>query len=596
MSSIRVAIPLFRGKRRFHLEKGRRWSVVEHIVLASLADRPRTADQLAEDGCMHKRLALEMLIRLMRAGWVELRPDGTATVFQASPAGIAAAARAELPVVARPLSRWMNFVVDRITGTIFRPREMPFLHRNAVRERAEREPIVWLESRKIDAQFEIQDLVSHLFQEDETFVALDPAGDRLMERFGLVLVRGDRVEGLPLRAPAALTEAIREAAAAHPSASIGNLTAPAPRSALHIAQDTVPARPITLTPEDLIVGGKENDEALRQVLGEARQRVIIHSTFVSVAAFMRLKPDLIEAARRGARVDLLWGEGDDPRSSGRTRAVVTKLRGDLIRSGEDELIRLHAFSTRSHAKFVIADKHGRAPTALLGSSNWLSTANRLIEVCVRLRDPAIVGDLLFQAAELSRGRDGHWTDLTSELASFAAQQGKHSRVEIKSSQPNARLILGPAHKSLVLDAKRQAKESIFVTSHRISTAARQSVILPLTSADAQSDAKSAIGAKLFYGFEPEANEPSRAAIVAGLDMTGIQLLPQLEPSLHAKVLGWDNDDIVITSQNWLSADPSDGNIRSELGVHLHGPGFAEVVRMKLSACFSSQQNGTASVC
>ena len=102
MSSVRVAVPLFRGKRRFHLEKGRRWSVAEHIVLSSLAERPRSADELAREGRMHRRLALEMLIRLMRAGWVELQPDGSSTVFQASPAGVTAAARAELPVVARP--------------------------------------------------------------------------------------------------------------------------------------------------------------------------------------------------------------------------------------------------------------------------------------------------------------------------------------------------------------------------------------------------------------------------------------------------------------------------------------------------------------
>ncbi len=596
MSSIRVAIPLFRGKRRFHLEKGRRWSVAEHIVLASLAERPRTADQIAEDGRMHRRLALEMLIRLMRAGWVELQPDGTATVFQASPAGIAAAARAELPVVARPLSRWMNFVVDRITGTIFRPREMPFLHRNAVRERAEREPIVWLEARKIDAQFEIQDLVSHLFQEDETFVALDAAGDRLMERFGLVLVRGDRVEGLPARAPAALTDAIRDAAAAHPKASPGNLIAPAAKNVPHQDQGTLPARPITITPEDLIVGGEENDEALRQLLGEARQRVIIHSTFVSTPAFMRLKPELIDTARRGARVDLLWGEGDDPRSSGRTRAAVTKLRGDLARSGEDELIRLHPFSTRSHAKFVIADRQGRAPTALLGSSNWLSTATRLIEVCVRLRDPAIVSDLLFQAAELSRGRDGHWTDLTSELASFAAQLSKHARLEVKPSQPYARLVLGPAHKPLVLEAKRAARASIFVTSHRISTAARQAVIVPLAATVSAPPVTPQVKSKLLYGFEPEAKEPSCAAITSGLDMAGIDLIPQLDPSLHAKLLGWDDDNVVITSQNWLSADPSDANIRREFGVHLYGPGFADVVRTKLSAHLSHLHTGPAPTC
>ena len=589
MSSVRVAVPLFRGKRRFHLEKGRRWSVAEHIVLASLAERPRSADELARNGRMHRRLALEMLIRLMRAGWVELRPDGSGTVFQASPAGVAAAGRVELPVVARPLSRWMNFVVDRITGSIFRPREMPFLHRNAVAERAQREPIVWLDPRTIDAQFEIQDLVSHLFQEDETFIALDPAGDRLMERFGLVLVRSGNVEGLPERAPAELSDAIRQAAATHRSSNAGRAATPEPRPSAAPGPALPPARPLTLTPDDLIVGAQENEDALRALLGEARQRVIIHSTFVSAAAFARLKPDLIAAAQRGARVDLLWGEGDDPRSSGRTRAAVTQLRAALAGTGEDELIRLHAFSTRSHAKFAIADRQGKPPVALLGSCNWLSSGMQLIEAAVRLRDAAIVADLLFQAAELSCGRDGHWIELTSELAAYAAQLAKLARTDVKPGQPFARIVLAPAHKGLVLQAKAEAQARIIVTSHRLSIAARQAVLIPLGRSAGANGKAEGVETRLFYGHEPETKEPDRAAITAGLDMNGLDLQPQLAPSLHAKLFGWDADDVVLTSQNWLSADPSDANVRRELGIHLHSPGAAEFVTAKLHACFSPAQ-------
>lgn len=538
---------------------------------------------------MHRRLALEMLIRLMKAGWVELRPEGSGTLFQASPAGLSAAGRAELPVVARPLSRWMNFVVDRITGSIFRPREMPFLHRNAVQERADREPIVWLEPRKVEAQFEIQDLVSHLFQEDETFVALDPAGDRLMERFGLVLVRGGIVEGLPQRAPSALSEAIRQAAASHRSSPASRAITSEPRPADDPIRTLLPARPLNLTADDIIIGAKENEEALRALLGDARQRVIIHSTFVSAAAFTRLKADLIAAAQRGARVDLLWGEGDDPRSSGRTRAAVTQLRAELARTGEDELIRLHPFSTRSHAKFVITDRQGKTPVALLGSCNWLSSGGQLIEAAVRLRDAAIVADLLYQAAELSCGRDGHWTDLTSELAAYASLLARNARTDVKTSQPFARLVLAPAHKPLVMQARAQAEARIFVTSHRLSIAARQAVLIPFGGSVAADERGEDVEMHLFYGHEPEAKEPDRAAITTGLDMTAIDLQPQLIPPLHAKLLGWDADDVVMTSQNWLSADPSDANVRRELGIHLHSPGAAELVSAKLLACFLSPQ-------
>lgn len=73
MSVVRVAIPLLKGKRKFYLEKGRPWSLAEHVLLAALANKPRTVGELAIAGDVPQRLVLEALIRLMRAGWVSLQ-------------------------------------------------------------------------------------------------------------------------------------------------------------------------------------------------------------------------------------------------------------------------------------------------------------------------------------------------------------------------------------------------------------------------------------------------------------------------------------------------------------------------------------------
>ncbi len=119
-----------------------------------------------------------------------------------------------------------------------------------------------------------------------------------------------------------------------------------------------------------------------------------------------VRPTQARTNRRGAGWSPrrpIVGRGRRPHSLGRTRAIVGQLREELARTGVDELIRLHPSSTRSHAKFAIADRQGRAPVALLGSCNWLSSSMQLIEATVRLRDAAIVSDLLFQAAELSCG-------------------------------------------------------------------------------------------------------------------------------------------------------------------------------------------------
>jgi cardiolipin synthase A/B len=79
--------------------------------------------------------------------------------------------------------------------------------------------------------------------------------------------------------------------------------------------------------------------------------------------------------------------------------------------------------------------------------------------------------------------------------------------------------------------------------------------------------------KIYLGQPGAEGDGVRAA-----DMTieaagaGVRIEPIYQPRVHAKILAWDNDFVVISSQNWLSADPSESNPRGEMGVFLHAPG------------------------
>jgi hypothetical protein len=56
-----------------------------------------------------------------------------------------------------------------------------------------------------------------------------------------------------------------------------------------------------------------------------------------------------------------------------------------------------------------------------------------------------------------------------------------------------------------------------------------------------------------------------------------------EPRLHAKILAWDDDCVVITSQNWLSADPSEAYPRKEIGIFLRASSVGRLVVEHLEA-------------
>ena len=46
MSAVLVGFPILKDARRFHVQKGRRWTVFEHLVLEALAKKDWTIGQL----------------------------------------------------------------------------------------------------------------------------------------------------------------------------------------------------------------------------------------------------------------------------------------------------------------------------------------------------------------------------------------------------------------------------------------------------------------------------------------------------------------------------------------------------------------------
>jgi hypothetical protein len=68
-----------------------------------------------------------------------------------------------------------------------------------------------------------------------------------------------------------------------------------------------------------------------------------------------------------------------------------------------------------------------------------------------------------------------------------------------------------------------------------------------------------------------------AGIVLDASSEGVIIRPVRKPRLPAKVLAWDDDSLVISSQNWLSADPPDSSPRQEIGVWIRSSGVARTL-------------------
>ena len=483
-----------------------------------------------------------------------------------------------LPSATRRLSRKIHFVVEQVAGAVFRTRELPYLHTHVVEERATREPVIWIERPTQPIHDQVRPLVDALFLDDERFLAMDPTGERLAERWALVTVKDGVVEGLPSRAPKTLVEEIERAARAAPKSPEER---PTVRSLVvqPLPSDAIPKTHRTsFTTADLVLGGDDHREAILKSLRRARHRVIIHSTFINEQRFQDLLPAFRTAMGQGATIDILWGQDDDAKGVRATREVVGRLQKKLEVEKIDRL-RLHPFSTGSHSKVLISDDGDPdGLTAYVGSCNWLQASFASFDASVRIRDARLISDLFDQLAEMSRGSNGDWLALTSDFVAMAARQ--RSRPIPAAGRANVTLLLAPQHAEMIRRARDQATARIFVASHRWGIAGQNVALAPILKAAQEHD----IAVSAYYG--------TSSGPLTGIDaaeatweasQAGVTIRPVHKPILHAKFLGWDDDNVVITSQNWLSADPPEGRPRQEMGLLINAPGAARILIERFQA-------------
>lgn len=573
MKTVLVGIPILKDARRFHFLKGRRWTVFEHMVLEAVARKDATVSELVVASDLPRRVIIEILVRLMRAGWVQLHIGVGPVQFGATTIGRAHSTRAELPPVTSPEARYLAFTVELIRGGIFRTRDLvPVTDEQWRRRTAGRRAALMVASDL--AYSTIPDahiLAETLLDSDEELTRVDTHDWRPSKRIGIVSVRGDDIEGLGAKPSIGLRDEILSAARkAEAVQSIATISV-APRVAEFSRER--PARSIHFRLDDLVLGGEAHRATLSQVIARARHRVILHSTFISPDKGKEIIDLLKGPVKRGAHIDILWGQTADKVELNDTRNAAIALRDHLQAQGLSDRIRLHMTSTRSHAKLILADTGDLgAFTAIVGSCNWMSSDLTSFDASVRLREANIVADVAFELSELTRTRDGQIPDLAAELVRIGMQLEKMN-ARSQDSRCVARIIKGSEHAQALLDARDQANKNILILSHRLGPNARPS-LKPLAAA---SRAKG-ISPEAFYGrLTGKATSTAVVEEILKGREDGLEVRAVLKPRLHAKVLAWDDDDAVITSQNWLSADPSDVSGQQEIGIRIHSPGIGRAI-------------------
>lgn len=556
--SLVVAVPIQFASIKLHVEKGRHWSVVEHVLLEAICRKPQSAAQLARNGNIPLRLVIEGLINLMRAGWADIRASGDHMVFGATAGGEAVVGMDTLPPVTRPLSRSTRFAIEQVSGNVLRWREITFVPSGS--PRLNMSGLVRLPVNQGLPPRSGADIIETLLDDDERYRGSDISAAKPGNGFALVTLAGKKVIGLPRSASQSLREAIRLVAQDY-QAPIPNLIE---EPEFPVETFRMASRPASILTSDLLLGGDVHRKVLEEMIERAESLIVIHSTFITMENFEKLFPAIERAAvQRGVHVHLFIGKIERFGEQSKTARALERAREWLKHAGLTGHVHLHPFSTESHAKLVVADNGRGQFEVLIGSCNWLSSNFQQIEISIRLHDATLVGEVLSSLAQMAFAATGRDSGPAFDFAGIAVNLARQPESRGRSI---ARIVFGPEHARIVELARDDAKRRIVIGSHRFGAAAETLTLIP---ARAAIGASQDLAVSAYYGLGSEgADASTRAANDSDDDRIAF-----IEcAALHAKFLAWDDDNVLITSHNLLSADPS--SPWAEIGVHVRSPGIA----------------------
>jgi phosphatidylserine/phosphatidylglycerophosphate/cardiolipin synthase-like enzyme len=414
----------------------------------------------------------------------------------------------------------------------------------------------------------------HVLADDEELSSVDYSASDTVDQFALFTVIGNSIKGLPPDPAEQLVAAIRRAAKVQRPGTPMTFKPPR-RSAAATVGNSVRAVPVR--PDDIVLSGQDHRDRLIEILRQARSRLIMHSTFLREDAFIELQEEFGRAAKRGVRIDIFWGADRDERDRKANLeaaiAINHRITSDQNLRGR---ARVHLYTTRSHAKLLIADATGRGTgefVAVVGSCNWLYSGFNRVETSVVLRHPHAVARVAQEFAELVFDIATS-SEAASDLTSLARTLRTHA---VPEGEAELQIVRGDEHAGLMRLARETADRSIMVGGDRLGLAAEARTIIPMMAA-----AKRSVQGILCYskpsGPVTKQDAKDLAAIAAS---AGVRLVQIHDRELHGKFLLWDDDHLVITSLNWSSADTSADAPLGEIGLYIRSPGVAANVRRRL---------------
>lgn len=567
MTAVDVAIPLSRIETQLTVRRGRPWSAIERAVLEGLARKSWSKYDIADGLSIPTTIVDACLTRLMRVDWISMVVGSDSVLFRATASGQRALLEEEMPFVGKVARRKVTLLYDRLVGHVFTMDQVAHMREDELCKRDSKTPLVSIPPALEDGMYRVDELVDVL-RDDEQLLGAEAQTESSAQYWGLVRVLHGDVTGLQSRHDLSdlnmhVIDGLQRVNVARQNCSTHR-----PRNN---RSNTPTVHPVHISDKDIIVGAVEQQEAIQRLIRAAKSRIIIHSTFIYESKFYALWPLLEDAIERNVVIDILWGQ-EPSDEAGNSLDVARRLNSDPLLEAHVKKLRIHEYSTGSHAKLVIADAYERSNyVVLLGSCNWLATGFVKIEASIYLQTPAIVCDVLRSVCRLVQSGSDNQDPLILFL--MKAIRALKKRPPPSNANATASLVIGDDHGLSVLRARDEARKRIFVVSHKMSEKVIPAILVPFKKARARRP----ITITALYSATRRLSRRDVTRLERDAADRRINLKCVKVPALHAKVLAWDEDSVVISSQNWMSADTPHISLASEIGIAVKRRGLASVV-------------------
>lgn len=602
-----IAFPFKSGWSKFDIKKQSEWSVIDYLFLKEISLKSYSLKELCEYSNLQKQIVIQIILPLMKMGWVELIAYNHDFNFVITELGKEACSGDKIPNLEDRYERGREFLVDinnkyygvNVEG-LFPQSESRVSQLQKDQENffkftlpdCEIYPNYEAMYKAVANPNEI--VVSHLKDfhygiKDTKYILFDAHYNKEIKK--LIFQQDDLIHKFSHKIRQIIQDRNFDDLLKNKKIKNKNLKNYNFESNYNFLMSSDAL--------DMILGAENHRDILLKLIKESDDFLIIHSTFIGKWAILK-GPDeytdifieIKNALIRNVSVFILWGK-DEPdeydenyEKSKNEILEVEKLLKEFndscLSEGIYNVINFNEFSkTGSHTKFIIS-KTSNQYNLLFSTCNFFYTHFERFESSLLINDHKFIKEFLRIAADISSGRDLHSGSIRDTFMRYSAEIiEKNQNKSEKMIKVN--LVLKYQHYDYVDLVKKTCKKHVYILSDKFNGIAERPIIDALKKSSCKKFAFYSSRADNF-SVEQEKNIVHRFSSPPYNVKTRLhdpkKLLANNKRAKknHAKVLVWDTDHILITSLNWLSSNASRAesqkDIYHEMGIYVEKSNIA----------------------